>query len=91
VDILFAIRLSSDFLQGSNIYKLWENYTDICWIHITVQPVNNLHKCKQKQCQIHITVQPVNNLHQCKQKQCQICKKYCVSKLLIVILHESKW
>jgi hypothetical protein len=29
VNGLFVIKLSSDFLQGSNIYKLWENYTEI--------------------------------------------------------------
>ena len=30
MNFLFAIKLSSDFLQGSDIYKLWENYTQIC-------------------------------------------------------------
>jgi len=27
---LYAIKLSSDFLQGSNTYNLWENSTQIC-------------------------------------------------------------
>jgi len=30
VNFLIAIELSSDFLQGSNIYKLWENYIQVC-------------------------------------------------------------
>jgi hypothetical protein len=30
VTFLFAIKLSPDFFKGSNIYKLWENYTQIC-------------------------------------------------------------
>jgi len=30
VNFLFAIKLSSDYLQGSNIYNLWENYTQLC-------------------------------------------------------------
>ena len=34
VNLLFAIKLSSDFVQGSNIYKLRENYTQIhCSFH----------------------------------------------------------
>ena len=30
VNFLFTIKLSSGYLQGSNIYNLWENYTRLC-------------------------------------------------------------
>jgi len=34
VNFLFAVKVSSDFSQGSNIYKLRENYTQIrCSFH----------------------------------------------------------
>jgi hypothetical protein len=29
-DIIPLLKLSSDFSQGSNIYKLWENDTQVC-------------------------------------------------------------
>jgi hypothetical protein len=30
VNCLFAMKSTSDFLQGSNINKLWESYTQMC-------------------------------------------------------------
>ena len=32
MNFLFAIKLSSDFLQGSNIYKLWEKYAKFTFL-----------------------------------------------------------
>ena len=59
----FAIKLSSEFLQGSNIYKLWENDSEITFLsialvwrgyHFTCHKGNNSYKKNVKKKAINL-------------------------------------